>query len=200
MSVAWGFAVLALLPPTPEKARAFFTQSEKDMAMQRSRESFNDIHAKVQPKHILLLFKDWDTYFYSTFARCQRTCSRTNCSTVVITCCANISLASFSTFLPVILSESGWDDYQAQILTIPVYVCGAVSAVTFPLFSDRCKNRGWFILGSNSFLFVGWLILLVSTGPHLSYGASFLVAIGNYATIVLIYTWMNTNNVGFTRR
>lgn len=114
--------------------------------------------------------------------------------------CGNISLASFSTFLPVILRELGYSKLDAQLLTLPVYAVAAVSVLTMAFFSDRFKRRGYFMIGVFALLFTGWLLLLVSKSRRLSFAATFLIGAGAYPSIVLTFSWTLNNYAGFTRR
>lgn len=49
--------------------------------------------------------------------------------------------------MPTIMVNMGYDSAAAQLLTIPAYTVGAVSAYVFAVFSDKCKWRMPFIVG-----------------------------------------------------
>jgi hypothetical protein len=55
--------------------------------------------------------------------------------------CQDILLYGFSTFLPAILKSSGYDRLQSNLLTIPVYIAGAVIFIIAAVFSDRLMLR-----------------------------------------------------------
>lgn len=55
--------------------------------------------------------------------------------------CQDILLYGFSTFLPAILKSSGYDRLQSNLLTIPVYIVGAVIFIIAAIFSDRFMLR-----------------------------------------------------------
>lgn len=55
--------------------------------------------------------------------------------------CQDILLYGFSTFLPAILKSSGYDRLQSNLLTIPVYIVGAVIFIIAAVFSDRLMLR-----------------------------------------------------------
>ncbi|KAF2171485.1 hypothetical protein M409DRAFT_18602 [Zasmidium cellare ATCC 36951] len=183
LSIGWAIVILLLLPAVPEKARMFFSSAEKDLAIQRNREGYNEPHAKIRWPVLIGIFRDWNTYLFG-----------------IIYSCANMSLASFSTFLPLILRTLGYSTLDAQLLTIPVYVVATISVLAITYFSDRYKNRGYFLIGTFAWLVAGWLILLVSTNQHLSFAGTFLVGAGTYPTVVLGFSWVLNNCAGFTKR
>lgn len=112
----------------------------------------------------------------------------------------NISLTSFTGFLPVILKGLGYSAVQTQLYTIPVYVCTAVFLIIVCVASDKIKKRGIFLVLAFVVAAAGWLILLLSTSEHLSYAGCFLVGMGTYPQVVLIQSWMSVNIIGYTKR
>jgi hypothetical protein len=59
-----GFFVMALLPSTPETLRWGFSESEKQIAVRRTRENFNIPHTRIRPKQLLAVIKDPKAWFY----------------------------------------------------------------------------------------------------------------------------------------
>lgn len=64
VSIAYGFVIFALLPPVPEKLKWGFTAEQKGIAIRRSREAYNIIDAKINPRQLVALLKDPKIYFY----------------------------------------------------------------------------------------------------------------------------------------
>ena len=62
--MAYGFVIFFLLPPVPEKIKWGFTEEQKEIAKRRTREAFNVEDAKINPRLLLALAKDPQTYFY----------------------------------------------------------------------------------------------------------------------------------------
>ena len=118
----------------------------------------------------------------------------------VIYCCLNTSLAAFGSYLPVILEAQGRTPLHTQLLTIPVYVCTAAAILLLGYASDRTKQRGIMLMGSFAVAAAGWLMLILSSSKNLSFGATFLIGIGTYPTVMLTQAWMNSNIIGFTKR
>ncbi len=115
-------------------------------------------------------------------------------------CCLNVSLASFSTFLPVILATFKFNTLESQSLTIPVFAVAAISTIVLSIASDRFKRRGLFAVAAFSIAGAGWLILLVSKSNKLSYAGTFFIGIGTYPLVPLVQGWMYSNVIGFTKR
>ncbi|KIY01719.1 uncharacterized protein Z520_01857 [Fonsecaea multimorphosa CBS 102226] len=183
ISVAWGFIVLALLPPLPEQLRWGFTEKEKVIARRRGVEGYNEPNAKIKPKQILDIFKDRRTYLY-----------------IILYSCLNLSLACFGSFLPVILRTFGYSPLETQALTIPVFFSAAVSAMGFGIASDRLQRRAHVLLACFVSVGMGWLILICSKSQHLSFAGCFFIGIGAYPGIIVGQVWMNNNTPGFTKR
>lgn len=112
----------------------------------------------------------------------------------------NVSLASFSGFLPVILKTFGYSALRTQLYTIPVYVVVAASILFFGFLSDHTRKRGIYLIACCILAGLGWLLLLVSKSRPLSFAACFFIGLGTYPQVVLIQTWMNNNVLGFTKR
>lgn len=112
----------------------------------------------------------------------------------------NISLTSFSGFLPVILRGLHYSSVRTQLLTIPVYVCIAITLILTGIASDKTKRRGVYLAGSFALAAAGWLMLLISKNRRLSYAGCFLVGMGTFPQVILIQSWMNVNVIGYTKR
>jgi MFS family permease len=122
---------------------------------------------------------------------------------VALYSCTQVSLASLSGFLPIILKSLGYTSLGAQTLSIPVYGCAGVSLLLLGFLSDRFKHRGYFLILAFALSSLGWIILLASPNSsqrNLAFGGTFLVAIGAYPQVILILSWMNSNVIGFTKR
>ena len=133
--------------------------------------------------------------------------------------CQDILLYGFSTFLPSIISEMGYDTYQTQYLTVPVYAVGGLAFVSLAFLSDRYELRApvsaeyclevvrlltqdpQFLIFANIFGIVGYILLLVTSLPvGVRFFATFLVAIAVYTGPGLNLTWLNVNTAPHYRR
>lgn len=203
MSVGMGFVVLLLLPSTPEKSGWAFSEEEKQIAMRRTREAYNVAYAKIQPRQLIAVIRDPKAWFYGkkqSMLYWMGHNAHICCLAAFAYSCTNISLACFSSFLPIMIKLLDYSTLRTQLMTIPVYVVTGVFTIGICTFSDRIRKRGIFLIVSFLLAAVGWLILIVSESKHLSFAGTFLIGMGTYPTVVLIQTWMNTNIIGFTKR
>lgn len=95
----------------------------------------------------------------------------------------------------------GYNSYQANYLTIPVYIFGGLSFLICAIFSDKLRIRGPFVMFANIFGIVGYILLLtVSHNVGVRYFATFLAAVAVYNGPGLNLTWLNVNVAPHYRR
>lgn len=100
-----------------------------------------------------------------------------------------VTIYGMSYFMPSIVNRLGYTGQQANLLTIPVYVCAAIMTVLFCWISDRVKKRSIFILGLLGGQFTGYIFALSGSaagGPNgLVYAGCFLATSCCYPAYVL---------------
>lgn len=99
----------------------------------------------------------------------------------------------------------GYTSSQAQLLTIPPYVAGAISAVTLSKLADRFNWRMPFILGPMTSVLVGFCILLplasnIENQIAACYIGVMLICIGQYPTNPAGSAWISSNLAGDSKR
>lgn len=114
--------------------------------------------------------------------------------------CQDILLYGFSTFLPAIIKDFGHTTLQTQYLTIPVYIFGGLCFLTAAYLSDRLKFRSPFLLFTNCFGILGYILLLSVSSNAVKFFATFLCAISVYNGPGLNVTWLNVNVAPHYRR
>ena len=70
------------------------------------------------------------------------------------------TIYGMSYFLPSIVNRLGYTGQQANLLTIPVYVCAAILTVLLCWISDRVKKRSIFVLCLLFGQFIGYVFAL----------------------------------------
>ncbi|KAH6652491.1 major facilitator superfamily domain-containing protein [Truncatella angustata] len=109
--------------------------------------------------------------------------------------CADMSAGSLSSFNPTILSQLGWTERRAQVMTIPVWIVGIVGALTTTFFSGRLNMRWPFIIPAILLSVVGWILHLLQVNPPgVRYFAQFLIGLGTFVCMPL-YIGMLTANL-----
>lgn len=107
--------------------------------------------------------------------------------------------------MPSITKSMGYTSSQAQLMTIPPYVAGAISAIVLSKLSDHFQWRAVFIFGQMATVLVGFCILL-PLAPNIAsqigpcYLAVMLVCIGQYPTNPAGSAWISGNLAGDTKR
>lgn len=107
--------------------------------------------------------------------------------------------------MPSITQSMGYSRTQAQLLTIPPYVAGAISAVTLSKWSDHVQWRAIFVFGQMTTVLIGFCILL-PLAPNIMnqigpcYFAVMLICIGQYPTSPSGSAWISGNLAGDTKR
>ena len=85
---------------------------------------------------------------------------------------------SFSLFLPTIIKNMNYTANNAQLMTVPPYVCACVFTILGSWFADRYKKRGVFLLGFQLVAIVGLGLLAGSGNSKVQYTGTVFAAIG----------------------
>ncbi|EGY20131.1 hypothetical protein VD0004_g410 [Verticillium dahliae] len=107
--------------------------------------------------------------------------------------------------LPTITRSMGFENTQAQLMTAPPYVAGAISSIVFSQFSDRYYWRMPFVVIPFSCVCIGFSIMLGlrgnfenQVGP--SYFAAVIACIGIYPAMPAATSWAANNLAPASRR
>jgi cyanate permease len=92
-------------------------------------------------------------------------------------------LYAFSLFLPTIVQGMGYRGTQAQLLTVPPYICAAVVTICVGFFADHTRYRGYCNLATVTVGMIGFILLLSSSNIRIQYAGTFLGAAGIYPTV-----------------
>lgn len=114
--------------------------------------------------------------------------------------CVDYTLFGISTFLPSIIKTMGYDKYEIQLLTIPVYAAAFFSFVTVGYLSDKWSHRGGFLIVGVLFELTGYIMLVTTSGTAPRYASCILVGLGMYVCSALSILWANNNNAGHYKR
>ncbi|KAG5655126.1 hypothetical protein KAF25_001899 [Fusarium avenaceum] len=100
--------------------------------------------------------------------------------------------------MPTILRGMGYTSSDAQLMTIPPYAIGAISAYAFAIFADKYSWRAPFILGPQCCLVVAFIILFVKSSNiedniAVCYFAVCLACFGMYPILPGVNAWNVAN-------
>ncbi|KAJ3769986.1 major facilitator superfamily domain-containing protein [Lentinula raphanica] len=110
------------------------------------------------------------------------------------------ALYSLSLFMPTIITELGFQTWQAQLLTVPPNALAALSITLTVWLSIRRDRRAVFIIGAAVVAIIGYIVLLTAPKPGAQYVGVHLAAAGVYTGNALLLSWPGENVVGQTKR
>ncbi|KAI8259797.1 Major facilitator superfamily transporter [Colletotrichum sp. SAR11_239] len=107
--------------------------------------------------------------------------------------------------MPQIIKNMGYTSANAQLLTIPPYAVGAMSAYLFSVFADKHSWRMPFLLGPQLLLIVAFSILFtksedIKDNIALNYFAICLACFGMYPILPGVNAWNVANTPSPTKR
>lgn len=149
-----GCTLLWTLPDSPESA-SFLDDREKSIIERRLRQDAGTKAGHVNTrdgfswhflKESLLEWKIW--------------------LAVIIYWGNSICLYGFTFTAPTIILGLGYKSWEAQLLTVPIYVLGAISTVFFSWLADRNQVRWPFIVGPYSIAICCFIALLAIPHPR----------------------------------
>ena len=112
----------------------------------------------------------------------------------------SLPVYTLSLFLPTIIKDLGYTAAQAQLLSVPPYVAAFVVTMTSAMFAEKTKLRAPFIIASSTLAIVGYIVLITSHRPGVSYVGTIVATSGLYSSIAVILSWPANNVSGQTKR
>ncbi|KAF7561673.1 hypothetical protein G7046_g2451 [Stylonectria norvegica] len=183
------FAVLAwfCLPSDPGTAW-FLTSENRAYALERMQNETIDyaehnyaenekLKDRLRRRDFVETAKDWRLWFLLT-----------------LNICASVPSAAMSVFLPLIVQGLGYKSIQANLMTVPPYVCGALGLYIFALSSDHRKERGYHILGGISIALAGLILTVTLSSNTGKYVGLCVLFFGIYVPAPLTVAWISNNN------
>lgn len=108
----------------------------------------------------------------------------------------SVPLYAFTFTVPTIIKDLGYTAAQAQLLTVPPYVLGAITTVVAALLADKHQTRWPFIVFPYcvaSIGFIGLLVIPHPAYPGLTYGWLFFITGGLYPPVITMASWLGNN-------
>ncbi len=104
------------------------------------------------------------------------------------------------TIRPTIIKGMGYSTVNAQLLTVPVYVTGAISFLSLAIISDRYQIRSPFVFGCFCVFLIGYIILATADSVGARYASLFIIALGLYGATGTNVAWISGNSAGHFKR
>lgn len=186
VTVAAGLAMPFLIPDTPELASWLSPDEKKFIDLRLRRSGVRTATQESDKFSWTLLGKtmiDWKIFLGILMAWAN-----------------SVPNAAFKFTMPQIIKQLGFSTTQSQLLTIPPYFCGGVSAWIIGRYADRFKWRMPFIVGPLIVVATALGILVglsdkISDNVGPMYFAIMLAQIGIYPLLPGVTTW-TSNNLG----
>jgi sugar phosphate permease len=170
---------LLILPSTPDTCK-FLTPRDRYIALERiNREHKQSAKERIRPRHV---------------SRAILNINNTFCAFGFFF--INISVQSFSLFLPTILRELGWTAIKTQLYTVPPYVVACCYAIFIAWISDVFKRRGIFIVFGTLLSLAGYAMLVTTHSNSIKYLAVFFAASGAFPQGPAFLAWGLNNAAG----
>lgn len=168
----------------PDTAK-FLTEAERTVVIRRLQDDdqFSAAGEELRWKYIFQSLLDWKTWVG-----------------MICYCGCDMPLYAFALFLPSIINELGFKATPANLLTVPVYVFACIITCIVSFSADRFGRRGWFNVVFMCLGGIGYIILIASRSPALSYFAVYLATCGIYPVIPNTIAWVSNNVEGSYKR
>lgn len=185
-TVVIGVACFFIMPDTPALSGRWLDADEQrylliQNAIKDGANSNNETVDKFRWGYLKDLFTDYKIY-------CQ----------AWILFVASVCAYGLKFTMPSITASMGFESSQAQLLTIPPYVCGAISAVALSKLSDKFQWRFIFIFCQMGVVLLGFCILRplaanIENQIAACYIGVVLICIGQYPTNPAGSAWISSN-------
>ncbi|KAG2126673.1 major facilitator superfamily domain-containing protein [Suillus cothurnatus] len=166
----------------PETAR-FLTEPERLCIIDILKQDSNDLSSRFDTQFVWQAMKDYKTYVQ-----------------MLVYLGLLVPGYAIALFSPTIISELGYSAANAQLLTVPPFVAGAIATVVVGIYSDKHNLRGPYIICGALVSLVGYILLYCSVQAGPSYAGACLAAAGNYPTVPVILAWAGSNAGGDLKR
>ena len=107
---------------------------------------------------------------------------------------------TLSLFLPIIINDLGYSATHAQLLSIPPHLIAFITTMSFAVHAERTKRRAPYIILGSAMGIIGYIILITSRWPGVSYAGTLVVASGVYFASTIVLSWPANNVSGQTKR
>jgi MFS family permease len=180
MTIVIAVPVIIFCPNFPHQAQSWFLKPAERERVLVQLEASRGVETRGSASDQVSIWKvlvDWRIHLF----------------TLCFFCC-DITAASVSAFSPTILTELGWTNTVAQLMTMPVWASGIISSFLVTWLASRLDARTPFVLGAILLQLVGWIIMRVYVPKAgVRYLALFLMSIGTFPQMPILMGWLSAN-------
>ncbi|KAF2109811.1 major facilitator superfamily domain-containing protein [Lophiotrema nucula] len=193
ISAAIGIIAAIILVDFPDRAarpglflkKGFLTPEEASIILARvERDRADAVPEPFTTKNVLKALSDWKMWQFPFLLLCN-----------------NMTVYSFSYFLPIILQDSmGYSAKMTYVLNMPPYILAAIWMFGAGWLNDRVKMRGPTLMAQALIIIAGACVMAFAKPPGARYFGIFLAVGGTNSNIPTIYSYQHNNITGQTKR
>ncbi|OZJ05168.1 hypothetical protein BZG36_02218 [Bifiguratus adelaidae] len=177
ITVIFGVATIWYLPDTPARPHRVFTAEEQALANDRLKDEKHAAHWSL--RDLLAQARDYKVWLFS-----------------LMYLTPVMAVASLAFFVPKIVQQMGYSSITVSLMSVPVFVVGALFVVIVSWSSDRHKERGYHIICAALASFTGFCILSFAPSVGARYFGLMVAGGGTYATVPPVMAWITNNKDG----
>lgn len=213
ITVILGIGCFFLLIDSPRLSTRWLDQDEiRYMGIQqfiKDGGQLREEQEKTTLKDVWGVMKNWRLYLLAYIMMCQSACNYGPSPSMNITLGPDrftLRIFTGTKFtLPTVTKAMGFQDTNAQLMTVPPYIAGAISAVAFTNISDRYNWRFPFVATPLILIIIGYAIIIGLKGQleaHVGPGffAVIIACMGIYPTYPATASWAINNLAPSKRR
>lgn len=192
-TVVVGLLLPWLLVDTPDNRPRWLSVEEQNYVIDRMTAQNGGQTASESGKHLngsilLTVVSDWQYYVLA-----------------IIQWSNTVPTYGLKFTLPQIVKNMGFTASHAQLLSVPPYIAGAISSVTFSVMSDKFRRRAYFLVIPQTLLVIAYSVLTSLSAKSASYigpcyFAIVLANIGCYPINPGTSSWCSNNTAGSAKR
>ena len=115
-------------------------------------------------------------------------------------CGLGIPIYSVALFSPIIIKNLCFTAAQAQLMSIPPFLCGCISTIVISIYSDKVNLRGPFVVLGAAVSMIGYIVACVTSKPGPGYVATIIATFCVFSTIPVNTVWVGGNPGGDMKR
>ncbi|KAE8833427.1 hypothetical protein HRS9139_05246 [Pyrenophora teres f. teres] len=113
---------------------------------------------------------------------------------LIFNICASVPSQAFSIFMPMVVQGLGYSSIQANLMSVPPFICGAIGLYLFALSSDHRKERGYHIIVGIFISLIGLIVTVTTVSHGAQYAGLCILLFGSYISAPLTLAWLSGNN------
>ena len=107
---------------------------------------------------------------------------------------------TISLFIPTAIDNLGYSSVHGQLLSIPPYAIAFITTMVVAVLAGETGRRAPLIIGCSAGAIIGYILLISSTSPWVSYAGAIIVTAFIFPSSAIALSWPANNVSGQTKR